>query len=49
MYGDPFKEKGKGTNTLRYTLNYYDGLNPHGQFRNSEIQYVGFHIVFDFR
>ena len=45
MYGDPFI----GENTLRYFLNYYTGLNPHGQFRNGKIHYVGFNIAFDFK
>lgn len=45
LYGDPFM----GENTLRYFLNYYTGLNPHGQFRNSEVHYIGINAAFDFK
>jgi hypothetical protein len=44
MYGDPFL----GENTFRYFLNYYTGLNPHGQFRNGETHYLGLNVAFDF-
>lgn len=37
MYGDYFQ----GKRTTRWTINYYDGVNPHGQFRTDKISYWG--------
>ncbi|HEY4485540.1 MAG TPA: DUF1207 domain-containing protein, partial [Nitrospiria bacterium] len=45
VYGDPFM----GENTVRYSVNYYAGLNPHGQFRSTRINYLGFTISLDFK
>lgn len=34
--------------TFRLLISYYDGLNPHGQFRTELLRYVGFTIQIDF-
>ncbi len=37
IYGDYFQ----GKRTTRWLINYYNGVNPHGQFRTDEISYWG--------
>jgi hypothetical protein len=37
IYGDYFK----GKRTTRWLINYYNGVNPHGQFRTDKISYWG--------
>ena len=37
-----------GQRTVRYEVNYYNGINPHGQFRQDKLSYVGFNFVIDF-
>jgi hypothetical protein len=34
--------------TFRLLVSYYDGLNPHGQFRTELLRYLGFTIQIDF-
>ncbi|HQV30567.1 MAG TPA: DUF1207 domain-containing protein [Calditrichia bacterium] len=34
--------------TVRWTINYYKGVNPHGQFRSGEIEYVGLDVAIGF-
>ena len=34
--------------TVRVLVNYYDGLNPHGQFRTEVIRYVGVTAAIDY-
>lgn len=34
--------------TVRWQLNYYDGINPHGQFRSQDLQYIGLDYIIDF-
>ncbi len=41
IYGDYFQ----GKRTTRWLINYYHGVNPHGQFRADEISYLGFDFV----
>ena len=44
VYGYLFE----GKRTLKFLLNYYNGVHPHGQLRNGEIQYVGISVATDF-
>ncbi len=37
-----------GERTVRYELNYYHGVNPHGQFRQDKLSYLGLNFVIDF-
>lgn len=37
-----------GERTVRYELNYYHGVNPHGQFRQDKLSYLGINFVIDF-
>ena len=37
-----------GGRTVRYELNYYNGVNPHGQFRQDKLSYWGVNFVIDF-
>jgi hypothetical protein len=37
IYGDYFQ----GERTTRWLINYYNGVNPHGQFRSDKISYWG--------
>ena len=34
--------------TVRLLLSYYDGINPHGQFRTELIRYGGFTLQIDY-
>jgi hypothetical protein len=34
--------------TVRWELNWYNGINPHGQFRSERLSYLGFNFVIDF-
>jgi hypothetical protein len=40
IYGDYFQ----GKRTTQWLINYYRGVNPHGQFRADEIRYWGFDV-----
>ena len=46
IYGASFGETAQ--RTVRYEINYYNGLNPHGQFRQYELSYWGLAFVIDF-
>jgi len=37
IYGPYFR----GERTVRWAVHYYDGVNPHGQFRAEELNYLG--------
>ncbi len=37
-----------GERTVRWQINYYDGINPHGQFRMEDLRYIGLDYVIDF-
>jgi len=37
IYGNYFK----GERTVIWRFNYYNGVNPHGQFRIDDISYIG--------
>jgi len=46
VYGENFRiDRGR---TVRWQLNYYSGINPHGQFRNKKIRYIGLDYIIDF-
>ncbi len=45
-YGDVLGTESRPN--VRYQLNYYDGLNPHGQFRQYDETYLGFDVIVDF-
>lgn len=46
IYGEGFGLTAE--RTVRYEVSYYNGLNPHGQFRQDRLSYVGFNFVIDF-
>lgn len=46
--GDEGQFEPKSKSTVRWLLNYYNGVNPHGQFRQEKLEYVGFDFVIDF-
>ncbi len=46
IYGESFGATGQ--RTLRYEVSYYNGVNPHGQFRQDKVTYVGLNFVIDF-
>ena len=37
-----------GERTVRYEVSYYNGVNPHGQFRQEKLTHLGFNFVIDF-
>ncbi|KAA3609345.1 MAG: DUF1207 domain-containing protein [Calditrichaeota bacterium] len=46
IYGKYFALKGE--RTVRWQLNFYDGINPHGQFRMEDLSYLGLDYIIDF-
>ena len=46
IYGEAFARS--GGRTVRWELSYYNGINPHGQFRKDDLSYWGFNFVIDF-
>jgi hypothetical protein len=45
VYGENFGLTKKGT--VRWQLNYYSGVNPHGQFRTERVSYLGLDYIID--
>ena len=46
IYGESFGVTGE--RTVRYEVNYFNGVNPHGQFRQDRLSYLGLNFVIDF-
>ena len=46
IYGESFGVTGE--RTIRYEVSYYNGVNPHGQFRQDKLSYLGLNFVIDF-
>ena len=46
IYGESFGVTGE--RTVRYEFSYYNGVNPHGQFRQDKLSYLGLNFVIDF-
>ncbi|MBT4096211.1 MAG: DUF1207 domain-containing protein [Gemmatimonadetes bacterium] len=46
VYGDHFGTESEPT--MKWLLNFYDGVHPHGQLRSRKMEYIGFDIVIDF-
>ena len=46
IYGEGFGLTGE--RAVRYEVSYYNGVNPHGQFRQDKLSYVGINFIIDF-
>jgi hypothetical protein len=45
IYGESFGKSGE--RTVRYEVNYFNGVNPHGQCRQDRLSYLGLNFVID--